>query len=94
VHVVSRLRAFDVRVVCTEAGIYDDGVISVTSIVSRDATRHGPGQGLCELEYDFVGQAGETRAPWHCEDLRWSEWWIARTCWLVKQRARGRVNFH
>jgi hypothetical protein len=38
VHVVSRLRAFDVRVVCTEAGIYDDGVISVTSIVSRGDT--------------------------------------------------------
>jgi hypothetical protein len=53
---------------CRKAGIYDDGMISVTSIVSRDAMRHGPGQGLCELEYDFVGQAGETRAPWHCED--------------------------
>ena len=51
------------------AGIYDNGVKSVTFIVFRDATRYRPGQGLCELEYDFVRQAVETRAQWNCEDL-------------------------
>src|SRR6267154_2144850 len=28
---------------------------------------------LCKLEYNFVGQVGETQVPWHCEDFGWSD---------------------
>ena len=40
-----------------EPAFMTDGVMSVNFIVYRDARRYEPVQGLCDLEYDFVGQA-------------------------------------
>jgi len=76
-----------------ELAVYDDGVMSIISIVVRDAT----GLAKAFLNLNIILSARWERCELHgivkSQDVKWSEWWIVRAYWLVKGRATWKSHY-
>lgn len=62
-----------------ELAVYDDSMMSITSIVFRDAT--GPAKDFVNLNMISSDRRGrrELNGIVKSQNVKWSEWWIART---------------
>jgi hypothetical protein len=76
-----------------ELAVYDDGVMSVTSIVVRDAT--GLAKAFVNLNMISSDRRGrhELYGIVKSQDVEWSEWWIPRAYRLVKGRATWKSHY-